>query len=310
MCKVTVSTYEFLKKFPDQETAREYIEQKRWDGKPVCPFCASTERIQKRVVEGGYYRCLAYKKDFTVRTGTIFERSHVPLHKWLYVIYLVVTARKGISSLQLAKELGVTQKTAWFMLQRIREACGNDDDDDSNGFLQVIVEADETYIGGKEMNKHESKKLKAGRGTVGKIAVIGMKQRGGSVKAQVLASTSAKAIKEAVQCIVAPGSILCTDEHASYKGIPQYVHMPVNHSAKQFVDGMAHTNGIESVWAVLKRGFYGVYHSFSEKHLQRYVDEFAYRLNQGNVRVKTMDRIDALLGKAVGVRMTYASLIG
>lgn len=303
--KVTVSTFQFIKAIPDVEAARLYIEARRWNGKPVCPFCSDCERVQVRKVVG-YFRCLACKKDFTVRTGTIFERSHIPLDKWLFAIYLIVTARKGISSLQLSKELGITQKSAWFMLQRIREACGSGGDD--SGLLSGIVEADETFIGGKEMNKHASKKLKSGRGTVGKMIVMGLRERGGHVKARVISSTAAAVMQAYIKGTVADGSTLCTDEHSSYKGMDQYDHKVVNHTAKEFVNGMAHTNSIESVWAVLKRGFYGTYHWFSRKHLQRYVDEFAFRLNEGNCKAHTYARIDALLGKTAGVRLTYSSL--
>ena len=171
---VTISTFEFMRRLPTEQEARAYIEDCRWHGTPTCPKCGATSRIQTRRLEG-YYRCLACKGDFTVRNGTIFERSHVPLNKWLYAIYLLVTARKGISSLQLSKEIGVTQKTAWFMLSRLRKACGNGDD----ALLSGIIEADETFLSGKEANKHESKKQHLGRGPVNKTPVLGVRERGG-----------------------------------------------------------------------------------------------------------------------------------
>lgn len=166
MSKSTISTFQLFALFPDEASARTYLEGRLWPSGPVCPQCRRAERITVR--RDGYYRCNACKDfDFTVRTGTIFERSHIPLNKWVYAMYLLVTARKGISSMQLAKEIGVTQKSAWFMLQRLREACSAPDNIDR---LRGVIEIDECFVGGKEANKHERKKLHAGRGSIGKIA--------------------------------------------------------------------------------------------------------------------------------------------
>jgi transposase-like protein len=191
MSKSTISTFELFEMFPDAESARVYLESRLWPNGPRCPVCGLGERITTR--SGGFYRCNQCKEDFTVRTGTIFERSHIPLHKWVYAMYLLVTARKGISSMQLAKEIGVTQKSAWFMLQRLREACGKD-----LTMLQGLIEIDETYVGGIEANKHEFKKLKAGRGTVGKTAVLGMRERGkgGRTKAVKIDNADTQTIQD------------------------------------------------------------------------------------------------------------------
>jgi len=308
MCKLTISAYQLMQSFPDGDTARVYLEQLCWQGTPTCPFCKASERQYKEKRDGkdGYYRCNTCNKVYTVRTGTIFERSHVPLNKWLFAIYLIVTARKGISSMQLSKEIGVTQTTAWFMLQRIREACM--DDNLNNEFLFGTIEADEVYLGGKEKNKHTSKKQDVGGGTGGKAVVLGMRSRNGQVRATSIPNNG-KVIRDVIRETVCINSVLCTDEHPSYVGMPEYMHKSVNHSAKQFVDGMAYTNGIESVWAVLKRAFYGVYHAFSRKHLQRYLNEVVFRLNSGNVKIHTLDRIDAFLGMCLGKRLTYATLV-
>ena len=175
MSRSTISTYGVFKLFPDAESARLYLEARLWPNGPVCPECKCSDMITVR--KGGFYRCNNCRDyDFTIRTGTIFERSHIPLNKWIYAMYLLVTARKGISSMQLAKEIGVTQKSAWFMLSRLREACGTDSDIDQ---LRGTVEADECFIGGKEANKHESKKQRLGRGPVGKTPVLGIRERGG-----------------------------------------------------------------------------------------------------------------------------------
>jgi transposase-like protein len=291
--------------FPDQESARVYLEGLLWPAGPRCPVCGLGDKITAK--KGGYYRCRQCDEVFTVRTGTIFERSHVPLHKWVYSMYLLVTARKGISSMQLAKEIGVTQKTAWFILGRLREACGTT----NIGKLAGIVEIDEVYVGGLEGNKHEHKKLNMGRGTVGKQAVLGMRERGGRTIGVPIPSTDAGTITDVIIQAVEIGSEIHTDEAGAYVDIGGlfFTHETINHTAGEYSRDGVTTNGIESVFAVLKRGLIGVYHHASPKHLHRYIDEFSFRLNEGNVERHTLQRLESFVKGVAGKRLTYAALI-
>ena len=306
----TISFLEFIKKFSTEYKAFVYLEKLRWgETGIICPFCG--EKITyscNRKGERGYHECSKCHKVFTVRTGTIFERSHVPLTKWLYACYKVFTARKGISSVQLAVEIGVTQKTAWFMLQRIRYSYSANSI--NLGKLREIVEVDGAYFGGSEKCKHKNKKRNIGRGCIGKLCVLGMKQRKGNVKAVVIHETDKATIHGVMDSHIEKDSTVMTDEAKVYEGIKFGVHGIVTHSQSEYVKGEFSTNEIESVWAILKRGWKGIYHHMSPKHLQLYVNEYCFRLNDGCCEKHLDERIKSLCGFAIGSsHMTYEELV-
>lgn len=303
MSRSTISTFQLFSLYPDADAARTYLENRLWPNGVTCPKCKGKENITPR--KHGFYRCNICRLDFTVRTGTIFERSHVPLHKWLYAMYLLVTARKGISSMQLAKEIGITQKSAWFVLQRLREACKGEFKK-----LSGIIEIDEAFIGGREANKHMNKRTLLGPGVSGKIPVVGMRERHGRVRAVVVNNTDRQTLYVTIMRNVERGSILNTDEHRGYEGIDRlnYLHATINHGRGEYRRGPVTTNGIESIFAVLKRGLHGVYHHASRKHLDRYIDEFTWRLNEGNVKRHSLQRLDSFIDAVSGRRITYERL--
>lgn len=295
---------ELLKYFSDEKLCIQLLEQRRWNGKPTCPHCGYDEKIY-RTNRG--FKCANKEcgKKFSVTVGTIFENSKIKLSNWFGALYLVTAHKKGISSLQLARDLGVTQKTAWFMLHRIREMLRTK----SPMTMEGTIEVDETFVGGKNKNRHEHKKVKEsqGRSLKDKTAVFGMLERGGDVKPMVVPDTKAKTLKPIIAEMVKQGSIVVTDELSSYKGLSKnYVHEIIRHKAKEYVRENNHVNSLEGFWSLLKRGIYGIYHHASRKHLNRYCDEFAYRYNTR--QVNDQHRFDNSLRHSEG-RLTYEGLV-
>ena len=292
------SVLQLIQAFPDQQTCINHLEQLRWNGNVVSPFDATSKVYD---CKGNRYKCSNTGKYFNVKTNTIFDNTKLPLQKWFLAIWLVTSHKKGISSIQLGKDIGVTQKSAWFMLSRIRQCFGIDNDTQ----LDNEVEADETFVGGKNKNRHANKKT---RGTSDdKAPVLGMVERNGKLVAKHVPNTTMETLSTQILKNIKDTATIYTDEYTSYARLKRvYDHEVVKHSQHQYVKGRVHTNTIESFWAILKRGIFGIYHFTSKKHLQLYVDEFAFRYNTRNG--SEVERFNLLLQNTEN-RITYKKLI-
>lgn len=299
------SVFELTQTFSTEQDCIDYLEMLKWNKLPISPF-DETSKVYK--CKNNQYRCKNTGKYFNVKTGTMFENSKVSLRKWFMAIWLVTSHKKGISSIQIGKDIGVRQATAWFMLQRIRACFGIE----NNNELEGIVECDETFIGGKNKNRHKDKKVphSQGRSFKDKVPVMGMLQRDGKMNAFVVPDTKRKSIQPLICRYVNPETtILISDEWWAYKGLDKYyTHNVIDHSKKEYVslqDNNIHTNNIEGSWNILKKSVSGMYNHVSKKHLQKYVDEFVYRFNLR--KVTDQEKFRYLLSNS-NVRTKYKEL--
>jgi len=286
-----------------QKDCIDFLIKLRWKGTPQCVFCHS-DKVNRITCKYGYHKCRKCMKMFSATKGTIFEKSPVPLHKWFKVLYVMTAHKKGISSIQLAKDIGVTQKTGWFMEQRIRLALKDKDPQKLFGVIQV----DETYVGGKNKNRPSHRKVpnSQGRSLKGKSAVFGITQVGGKLFTQVVPDTKGSTVKQIIKDMIHEGSIVVTDQYRSYKRMPkEFDHVVLNHKKKEYARGAFNNNTIEGFWSQLKRGINGIYHNVSRKHLDCYCNEFTFRFN--TKKMNDGDRFKYSLGQ-VNCRITYAEL--
>ena len=291
-----MTVMDLIRVFPDDKTAEKWFESNIWGGKPRCPRCGGTD-ITLTSHESMPYYCAGFgtcHRRFSVKVGTIMESSKIGYQKWAIATYQFATNLKGISSMKVHRDLGVTQKTAWFMVQRLRESWKTLAGADK---IEGPVEIDEVYLGEREKDKHVDKK-----GNVRKTAVVGIKdRRTGTVRAAPVPETTAARLEHFVEKNAKTGATTYTDDNAAYAGLAN--HESVNHSVGEYVRGRVHVNGMESFWALLRRGYYGTFHHLSEKHLHRYINEFAGRLS-----IRSMDTID-MMGSVAGKGPMYSTLI-
>jgi transposase-like protein len=301
-----------LPMYHDDDAARAHLESLLWPEGPVCPRCGvmgnRITKLQGASTRPGVYKCKDCRKPFSVTVGTVMERSHVPLHKWVLASQFMSSSKKGMSALQLQRMLDTNYETAWFLFHRLRECTNEGTDAGPIGGQNKVVEVDETYIGSKEKNKHASKRKHAGRGPVGKMAVVSLVERDGKTRSFHLTNVTAKNLRPILVKTASRKSYLMTDESALYPKLGEEFsgHGTVNHSAGEYVrtGGFHHTNTVESHFALLKRGIYGTFHSLSEQHLHRYLAEFDFRANTREM--SDSERSAALLTGAAGKRLVYS----